>query len=60
MLSIPACFTRCKPSSDCAEGEQFTGLDGKVRIAEYDRYGPVPYWDTGRDQVVLLTLLERM
>ena len=40
------------------KGEQFTGLDGKVRIAEYDRYGPVPYWDTGRDQVVLLTLLE--
>ena len=40
------------------KGEQFTGLDGKMRTAEYDRYGPVPYWDTGRDQVVLLTLLE--
>jgi predicted alpha-1,2-mannosidase len=40
------------------QGEQFTGLDGKVRKAEYDRYGPVPLWDTGRNQVVLLTLLE--
>ncbi len=40
------------------KGEEFTGLDGKVKTAEYDRYGPVPYWDTGRDQVVLLTLLE--
>ncbi len=40
------------------KGEEFTGLDGKVRTAAYDRYGPVPYWDTGRDQVVLLTLLE--
>jgi predicted alpha-1,2-mannosidase len=40
------------------KGERFTGLDGKVRTAEYDRYGPVPFWDTGRNQVVLLTLLE--
>ena len=40
------------------KGEDFLGLDGKVRTAEYDRYGVVPYWDTGRDQVVLLTLLE--
>jgi predicted alpha-1,2-mannosidase len=40
------------------QGDEFTGLDDKVRVATYDRYGPVPYWDTGRDQVVLLTLLE--
>lgn len=40
------------------KGEQFTGLDGVVKTAEYDRYGPVPFWDTGRNQVVLLTLLE--
>jgi predicted alpha-1,2-mannosidase len=40
------------------KGESFTGQDGQQRVAEYDRYGPVPYWDTGRDQVVLLTLLE--
>ena len=30
----------------------------RCRTAEYDRYGPVPFWDTGRNQVVLLTLLE--
>lgn len=40
------------------KGEEFTGLDGKVQTATYDRYGPVPFWDTGRNQVVLLTLLE--
>lgn len=27
-------------------------------IAEYDRYTPIALWDTGRNQVVLLTLLE--
>ncbi|MGB7264415.1 MAG: GH92 family glycosyl hydrolase [Terracidiphilus sp.] len=40
------------------KGEQFTALDGEVKMAGYDRYGPVPYWDTGRNQIVLLTLLE--
>ncbi len=40
------------------KGEQFTGMDGKVRTADYDRYGSVPFWDTGRNQIVLLTLLE--
>jgi predicted alpha-1,2-mannosidase len=40
------------------KGEQFAGQDGKVRTAEYDRYGPAPFWDTGRNQIVLLTLLE--
>jgi len=40
------------------KGEAFTGLDGKVRTAEYDRYDTVPFWDTGRNQIVLLTLLE--
>lgn len=39
-------------------GEQFIGLDGQTKTAAYDRYGPVPYWDTGRNQIVLLTLLE--
>lgn len=28
------------------------------RIAEYDRYTPIALWDTGRNQIVLLTLLE--
>jgi predicted alpha-1,2-mannosidase len=40
------------------KGEEFTGLDGRVRTAEYDRYDTVPFWDTGRNQIVLLTLLE--
>ena len=40
------------------KGEEFFGVDGKPQTAEYDRYGVVPYWDTGRDQVVLLTMLE--
>jgi predicted alpha-1,2-mannosidase len=40
------------------KGEQFTGLDGMERTAEYDRYDTVPLWDTGRNQIVLLTLLE--
>lgn len=40
------------------KGEQFMGLDGQLKTADYDRYGPVPFWDTGRNQVVLLTLLE--
>lgn len=40
------------------KGEQFIGMDGKIATAGYDRYGPVPFWDTGRNQIVLLTLLE--
>ena len=40
------------------KGDLFTGLDGKIHVAEYDRYGPVPFWDTGRNQIVLLTLVE--
>ena len=40
------------------KGEAFTGFDGMQKTAAYDRYGPVPFWDTGRNQIVLLTLLE--
>ena len=40
------------------KGEKFIGPNGVVEKAEYDRYGSVPLWDTGRNQVVLLTLLE--
>jgi predicted alpha-1,2-mannosidase len=39
------------------KGEDFTGPHG-IEMADYDRYGPVPLWDTGRNQIVLLTLLE--
>ena len=28
------------------------------RTLDYDRYSPIAFWDTGRNQVVLLTLLE--
>jgi predicted alpha-1,2-mannosidase len=40
------------------KGDHFTGADGKVQVASYDRYGPVPFWDTGRNQITLLMLLE--
>lgn len=40
------------------KGESFRGADGQRHTADYDRYTPVAYWDTGRDQVVLQTLLE--
>lgn len=40
------------------KGERFTDGNGQVRVAEHDRYGPVPFWDTGRNQIVLLMLLE--
>lgn len=46
------------PTMVAREGGEFVGLDGKLRIAEHDRYDLVPYWDTGRNQVVLMTLLE--
>jgi predicted alpha-1,2-mannosidase len=46
------------PQLIAKKGEEFTGLDGKVRTADYDRYNTVPFWDTGRNQIVLLTLLE--
>lgn len=39
-------------------GESFADTNGKVQTATYDRYGPVPFWDTGRNQIVLLELLE--
>lgn len=40
------------------KGEAFADTNGKVQTATYDRYGPVPFWDTGRNQIVLLELLE--
>jgi predicted alpha-1,2-mannosidase len=41
-----------------SKGDQFAGRDGAVQTSDYDRYGPVPFWDTGRNQIVLLSLLE--
>ena len=40
------------------KGEHFTTAKGAVQTATYDRYGPVPFWDTGRNQIVLLELME--
>jgi putative alpha-1,2-mannosidase len=39
-------------------GAPFRGEDGSTHIDDYDRYSPVAFWDTGRDQIVLLMLLE--
>lgn len=40
------------------KGEVFTRMDGTDETATYDRYGPVALWDTGRNQIVLMMLLE--
>lgn len=41
------------------KGEPLRRRDGgENSVAEYDRYTPIALWDTGRNQVVLLTLLE--
>lgn len=40
------------------KGDQFTDAGGHTRVADYDHYGPVPFWDTGRNQIALLMLLE--
>ena len=40
------------------KGQPFRGLDGAAHTGDYDRYSVVPFWDTGRDQIVLLTLIE--
>lgn len=39
-------------------GQPFRGLDGKRYTADYDRYTGIPFWDTGRDQIILLALLD--
>jgi len=39
-------------------GEEFKNAQNVAEKATYDRYGAVPLWDTGRNQIVLLTLLE--
>lgn len=39
-------------------GVPFRGEDGGLHVGDYDRYSPVAFWDTGRDQIVLLMLLE--
>ena len=46
------------PQLRARKGEPFTTGKGEVQTAAYDHYGPVPLWDTGRNQIELLTLLE--
>lgn len=46
------------PTMTARKGDSYRGLDGRSYIAQHDRYDLVPYWDTGRNQLVLLTLLE--
>jgi len=46
------------PRQIARKGERFTDASGHVQVASYNRYGPVPFWDTGRNQIVLLMLLE--
>jgi hypothetical protein len=40
------------------KGEQYTDANGQLKVAAYDLYSPVPYWDTGRNQIALLMLLQ--
>jgi predicted alpha-1,2-mannosidase len=40
------------------KGQPITDAAGHTQIAGYNRYGPVPFWDTGRNQIALLMLLE--
>lgn len=46
------------PTMVARKGDGFLGLDNKPYVAEHDRYDLVPYWDTGRNQAILLTILE--
>ena len=46
------------PRLIAAKGEQFSDTNGKVQVATHDRYSPVPFWDTGRNQIVLLEMME--
>jgi predicted alpha-1,2-mannosidase len=40
------------------KGAPLNGRHPDARVTEYDRYSPIAFWDTGRNQIVLLTLLE--
>lgn len=53
-------FYHCfySPRLIASRGKPFRGLDGERHVGDYDRYTPIPFWDTGRDQITLLMLLE--
>lgn len=46
------------PRLVASKGDEFVERGGKLQTATYNRYGPVPFWDTGRNQIVLLMMLE--
>ncbi|MCL5006054.1 MAG: GH92 family glycosyl hydrolase [Acidobacteria bacterium] len=46
------------PHLIASKGMRFRGPDGRMQTAKYNFYGFVPFWDTGRNQVVLLMLAD--
>lgn len=46
------------PRLIASRGQPFRGLDKQEHTADYDRYTAVPFWDTGRNQIILLMLIE--
>ncbi|MFK2916611.1 GH92 family glycosyl hydrolase [Dyella koreensis] len=46
------------PRMIARKGEHYIDAQGRDQVADYDHYGPVPFWDTGRNQITLLMLLE--
>jgi putative alpha-1,2-mannosidase len=46
------------PRLSTHKGETYRGRGGQMETATHDRYGAVPFWDTGRNQIVLLTMVE--
>lgn len=46
------------PRMIARKGEHYTDAQGRDQVADYDHYGPVPFWDTGRNQIVLLMLMQ--
>lgn len=50
------CFD--SPELLAKRGQSYWGRDNQMHVADCDRYSPIPFWDTGRDQITLLMLLE--
>ncbi|MDF4003277.1 GH92 family glycosyl hydrolase [Luteibacter sp. PPL552] len=46
------------PRMIARKGEHYVDAQGHDNVADYDHYGPVPFWDTGRNQIALLMLLQ--
>lgn len=46
------------PRMIARKGEHYIDSKGDDQVADYDHYGPVPFWDTGRNQIVLLMLMQ--